>query len=682
MVNEDSKQKVEAVFAKWDAAGKGVIAVDKLEEVLTSLGINGTDLAKTSENGFVKWQDFLDGLFSGDTAPAPKPIDHAAAKHHWKEVHQEAHDMFHDPNHPYHEEIVHLRKENHRLLKNTPVSNTEEIPKPRQATLIDNTMVFLPPRAVHHLGLEPNMDDKGDTHKEMWFGRIWELRELLKVKKIAKKAKKEKPAPTTLTDEGKEELSAKLADPSMLIKLKRMAAHWKGAHLRNHCKLAVLEKLRYANLMGTLIYAHGSGGLSWDNSRICRQICKLGILVIAPDGFAHPPESAMGQLRRKDVLPLTPAHADVDYWTNDLIYASGAKGDATYSTDAQNVLNDPDAYRDLYEKCFQLRRSELHLIISKLPIFIKVRGFFLGGTSEGGMTIARFDDQRYGKMVLGRFINSFSVEYCYFTPVPEAAEIGGQLDVPTLNIIGDADEYFGAEDSVASIVAADKEHGYGDAALTGNAYKTFVRQGMKCGLVCVTTGGTHGPCATHDNFLRQLFETFFTRPAEIYSLADIWKVDYTRSHLVANVTQSTLDDPDARTKWWRIRVVQLQIPRMRQPQTLPLATVEAMRLAKASNTAQIEAQMAEEQAALDAERQQKKILLEGFKKQSKDKGGQGFKYEKGKANYYAQKAITKHKSIQALGGIVEAGEKPAEETPAEEKPAEEKPAEETPAGAE
>ena len=39
-----------------------------------------------------------------------------------------------------------------------------------------------------------------------------------------------------------------------------------------------------------MIYAHGSGGCSWDNYRICRMICGMGILVIAPDGFAYPKE--------------------------------------------------------------------------------------------------------------------------------------------------------------------------------------------------------------------------------------------------------------------------------------------------------------------------------------------------------------------------------------------------------
>ena len=150
---------------------------------------------------------------------------------------------------------------------------------------------------------------------------------------------------------------------------------------------------------------------------------------------------------------------------------------------ALKVLNDPQEYKDMYEKCYQLRRSELHFIIARLPKWVLAQGFYLGGTSEGAMTVCRFDDQRYGDLIVGRFINSFSMEYCYFTPEAEAGLLGGRLDIPTLNIIGTKDEYFGAVDSVAKIVA--ENGGYGDRHLTGNGFKTMVRQGVDTGLVCV-----------------------------------------------------------------------------------------------------------------------------------------------------------------------------------------------------
>lgn len=292
----------------------------------------------------------------------------------------------------------------------------------------------------------------------------------------------------------------------------------------------MLRRLKFSHLRGTLIYAHGSGGCSWDNYRICRMICGMGMLVIVPDGFAYPKETAMGQMRHKELAPLHRANADVDYWANDLLYTSSAWGTFNYSSKADSVLKDPQEYKDMYEKCYQLRRSELHFIIARLPKWVLSQGIFLGGTSEGAMTVTRFDDQRYGDLIIGRFINSFSMEYCYFTPEPEAGLLGGRLDIPTLNIIGTKDQYFGPEDSVAKIVT---EHGgYGDRYLTGNGFKTMVRQGVKTGLVCSLEEGVHSPCNTHDNFLRPLFNAFFSRTVAIWELHKIWQADPTLASLV------------------------------------------------------------------------------------------------------------------------------------------------------
>jgi len=69
-------------------------------------------------------------------------------------------------------------------------------------------------------------------------------------------------------------------------------------------------------------------------------------------------------------------------------------------------------YKDLYEKVFRERAALLGVILDRLPVFIKKRGVFLAGTSEGAMTVARYNDRRHGKMINGRIISAFSVEYC------------------------------------------------------------------------------------------------------------------------------------------------------------------------------------------------------------------------------------------------------------------------------
>eukprot|EP00746_Dinoflagellata_sp_MGD_P074471 gnl/MRDRNA2_/MRDRNA2_30077_c0_seq1.p1 gnl/MRDRNA2_/MRDRNA2_30077_c0~~gnl/MRDRNA2_/MRDRNA2_30077_c0_seq1.p1 ORF type:complete len:653 (-),score=155.65 gnl/MRDRNA2_/MRDRNA2_30077_c0_seq1:353-2095(-) len=502
-------------------------------------------------------------------------------------------------------ELAQLKLHLQQLKESEIVSNSIPMHPPVEPSILDNTLLFLPDAAVREFKIEPNMDDKGDSKKKQWFGRVWELRALIAYQ-YQGMMKSIKIANNELSAERKAELEAVMNDPLKKMLLKRVAAHWKGAALRNKmCLSNILGRLRFANLRGTLIYAHGSGGCSWDNFRICRMIAGLGFMVIAPDGFAYPPNTAMGQMRHKALQPLHQANDQVDYWANDLLYASGSQGTHTYSTAADAVLTDADGYRDLYERCYQLRRAELHFIIHRLPMYIKTKGFFLGGTSEGAMTISRFDDQRYGDQVMGRFINSYSVEYCYFTPLPEDGEIGGQIKVPTLNIIGTKDEYFGPEDSIAKIVAEDPETGYGDKDLTGNAYKTFVRQGLHDALVAVLEDGEHSPCTTHDNFLRQVFDLFFTRPHDIWELPEIWGLDPAMKNLVKHVQGTHETDT-------KDHVRQVFVPKMKFPQKMALREVEAMRMVRGFQE-QLKQDMEAQEKAQKARQAECKAMLDGIR---------------------------------------------------------------------
>eukprot|EP00933_Yihiella_yeosuensis_P081441 TRINITY_DN95048_c0_g1_i1.p1 TRINITY_DN95048_c0_g1~~TRINITY_DN95048_c0_g1_i1.p1 ORF type:complete len:615 (+),score=107.49 TRINITY_DN95048_c0_g1_i1:125-1969(+) len=601
------KEELVKAFKKFDLRGDGTITKKNLRELLTRLNSFSEDELKVLF-GMLPDTDVLQYEMVIDTLLA-----HSANAGESDGTQRRA--------------IVHLQTRE-------CVSNESTITKPKEPTLIDNTLLFLPEKAAHELGLEPNMDDKGAPTKDLWYGRVWELRELLAAKykdRIARIRSKQQ----GLTDEAKKDLDTKMANPATRKLLTKLAAHWKGAAVRLHSSLHVLERLKFANLRGTLVYAHGSGGCSWDNFRICRMIAQMGIMVIAPDGFAYSPNTAMGQIRHKDLLPLKKATDNVDYWVGDLMYASGSKGTYTYSTKADAVLDDAEGYRDLYEKCYQLRRSELHFVIGRLPLWIRSQGFFLGGTSEGGMTIARFDDQRYGEQVMGRFINSFGIEYCYFTPTPKDGELGGQLDVPTLNIIGTKDQYFGAVDSISKIVAMDPNNGYGEKDLTGNGYKTMVRQGVDVGLVCVLENGVHSPCNTHDNFLRQLFQTFFSRPGSIWELDQIWKADPTMAKLV-QVQQSTEGHPDDRAN-----VTQVFVPTMPFPNKMSLRQVEAMRNMKRHDA--LQEQMRKEQEENLQELQEISSNLDAIRKaKSTQHGGGGFKEKvPEKANFYSSDKLTK-----------------------------------------
>jgi len=482
------------------------------------------------------------------------------------------------------------------------VSNDAPIKAPAEPTLMDNTQLFLPKAAVRQLGLEPNMDDKGDETKTLWFGRVWELRALIAVRYSEKMAQMNC---QPLSEERKAQLDAVIRDPVKGKLLDRMAARWRGAAFRLRSGLSVLEKLQFCGLRGTLVYCHGSGGNSWDNMRICRMIAKLGVLVVVPDGFAYPKDTAMGKMRHKDLQPLKKATDKVDYWAGDLMYCSDASGEMCYSTQAEGVLADPNHFRELYERCYQLRRSELHMVIERLPHFIKVQGIYMGGTSEGAMTIARFDDQKYGSMILGRFINSFSIEYCYFTPKPEDGKLGGQLDVPTLNIIGTKDQYFGAVDSVSKIVVSDTKTGYGDKVLDGNGFPCMVEQQVSCGLVCIFEDGVHSPCNTHDNFLHPLFDVFFRRPRDIWRLDKVWGWEPMLKDLY-RVSDSQISPAS--------KVLKLFCHKMKYPQKLSFRRIQELSKIK-GHEGQMKALKDAEDRALAEMHKENAAMLDGVRTQ-------------------------------------------------------------------
>jgi hypothetical protein len=269
-----------------------------------------------------------------------------------------------------------------------------------------------------------------------------------------------------------------------------------------------------------------------------------------------------------------------------------------------------------------------------MPSWIHAQGFFLGGTSEGAMTIARFDDQRYGEKVIGRFINSFGIEYCYFTPTEEAAQLGGQLDVPTLNIIGTEDQYFGPTDSIAKIVAEDDATGYGNRDLTGNGYRTMLRQGVDIGLVCVLENGVHSPCNTHDNFLRQLFQYFFGRPSSIWELDRLWEAEPTLKELIEVVEASAAED-----ELNGLNILKLFVPTMPFPNKMSLQQVETCRALRQYEV--LKQAMASEEKEITAERAEISDLLSAVRKQTRSAGSKGFSQTHGKKNYYEKDSLTK-----------------------------------------
>merc|ERR1719401_2686382 len=287
---------------------------------------------------------------------------------------------------------------------------------------------------------------------------------------------------------------------------------WRGAVTRQTSSLrAVLQVLAYhpSAMAGTVLFMHGSGGMTYNNVRYARTLAGMGYLVIAPDSMAG------GEYRHRNLAGIIKAKSPTPYWDDLGLYTSDAKGSLTYSTKADAVVNDPKKWQQLYENVFRHRSAEMNWILGRLPQQICVRGVFIMGQSEGAMSVARFDDRKYGAMIRGRIISAFSVEYCYFTPTREAATYGGDPEVATLNLIGDADQFFGPLDSVALSVAKDKDKGgWGSDNFTGNGFKEMKRKKLRRGLVCVMEGAKHDASETHDNFLRDVLRAFLATPSD------------------------------------------------------------------------------------------------------------------------------------------------------------------------
>jgi len=245
-----------------------------------------------------------------------------------------------------------------------------------------------------------------------------------------------------------------------------------------------------------------------------------------------PDHMASSEGRARHLAELHTRGVTTDYWENNLFYRGkkAATGESLdFSTTVEGVLTRPEYYKELYEKVFRARSAELHYLLRRLSATAQVLGVTLMGTSEGAMSVSRFDDKPYGKLITARIISAYACEYCYFTPTRAAADLGGQLDVPTLNLIGTRDEFFGPPadgadwpGSIAAHIAADTSTGWGETP-TGNAYEAFLRQGLTTGLVATFVGAEHDGTLAADNAIRDVLYSFLSSPLRCTELMEQWR---------------------------------------------------------------------------------------------------------------------------------------------------------------
>jgi len=385
---------------------------------------------------------------------------------------------------------------------------------PRKPGLLDNCTLLLPSAAVHQLQLEPNIEDKG-RDKTMWFGRAWQLRALLQKRSRAKLK--------LIVDLGPSEL-AELAGSKRLRSsfVQQMAEtenttirKWRGLVARHSSSLEFLQILddEGIGLTGTVVLMHGSGGLTASNLRYARLLGGLGYLVVAPDSMAA------GRFRTRSLEPPLGHASNTDYWATNLLYNSLPEGPLAYSTTADDVVQEPERWRRLYTNVHRLRTAELGWTLRRLPRFAKQTGVSLLGVSEGGVATAQFDTSRFGELVRSRVVSTWSVEQCYFSPLPHHRLFGGPTHLPCLNLIGTDDQFFGPEPaSVASKVA----RAFNEPQPTGNAFTSMVEQGVERGLVVLLEGAHHDPTQSYDDLLRDLLRSFLAAPERCHRLPDHW----------------------------------------------------------------------------------------------------------------------------------------------------------------
>eukprot|EP00873_Tetraselmis_striata_P002904 jgi/Tetstr1/423168/TSEL_013936.t1 len=395
--------------------------------------------------------------------------------------------------------------------------------------LLENTVVVLPETCVLSAGLEPNINDK-NQHKKLWLGRLKQLPYLLTAKMLEGAENPDEMRRTVLQSavhtvetcraEGDSWASESVAAAMSLAARSdedlatiaraaiKIQSAWRGARLRAGQQLLDMLDDYFGGcvIKGCVLFLCGSTGIAGDSLRYVRLLAGMGYLVIAPDHMA----GRSGLFRRKAAGALLRYEDDTDYWRRNLLYEdAGAAGELVYSSSSRNFIDDPAHFDAVYNNVITIRQAGLALVLRKLPPFMRRHGVFLFGMSEGAVVLSSFHDDMYSDMLRGRIVCSYTCEQNYWNyNRPEDAGIAGAPTIPSLNIVGYSDEYFGYQDSVSTSVARVGDY----APITGNAFDAFVAAGLEWGLVAHLEGGRHALTWTHDDVIRELLSDFLERP--------------------------------------------------------------------------------------------------------------------------------------------------------------------------
>lgn len=362
-----------------------------------------------------------------------------------------------------------------------PMSSTTE----DYSYALEHAFVVLPSRCVLRLGLVPNVGDAGRLINQ-WMGRIEELTT----------------APKATTSAERDVILAQCA-------------------------------------CGWAIFAHGSGGFTYDNPRYSIMLAAAGYGVLAPDSFASstglrykaPLKNLSSRLRTANTK-----QQSLSFWCENNVYdptsgCTAAMANQTsspsyplcYSSDPQVILSHTEDWRAYYERVFRLRQLELDYVVAHLPEYIRqAPKVFLVGNSEGGMVAARYSNPELEKLLAsgGRIILQWSCESNYYTSCSENAGVGGAKSTPILNMISAQDPYFAASPESIAFKVTNDPRGYGQWPLTGNCFAKLLDQGFENATAIVLAHTIyHGLTVNTANVARALMKTFLAEPRNFQHMA-------------------------------------------------------------------------------------------------------------------------------------------------------------------
>jgi len=350
---------------------------------------------------------------------------------------------------------------------------------------MEHAFVVLPSRCVLRMGLQPNVGDAGRLINQ-WMGRIEELTT----------------APKATTSAERDVILAQCA-------------------------------------CGWAIFAHGSGGFTYDNPRYSIMLAAAGYGVLAPDSFASstglrykaPLKNLSSRLREANTR-----QQNLSFWCENNVYdptsgctaamenqTSSPSYPLCYNSDPQAILSHTEDWRAFYERVFRLRQLELDYVVAHLPEYIRqAPKVFLVGESEGGMAAARYSNPELEKLLAsgGRIILQWSCESNYYTSCSEDAGVGGAKSTPILNMISAHDPYFSASPESVAFKVANDPRGYGQWPLTGNCFAKLLDQGFENATVIVLAHTIyHGLTVNTANVARALMKAFLAEPRNFQHMA-------------------------------------------------------------------------------------------------------------------------------------------------------------------